>query len=215
MRTRLWMAFIFFVLPASIWARVFEIDKDHTNVGFKVRHILANVNGKFKEFSGICETDEKGALIKVEARVKADSIDTNNKNRDEHLRSDDFFDTKKFPSLSFVSDKFKVKPGTSGKLPGTLTIHGVSKPVEFEIEYFGEAMGPGGGTKLGGSATLTIKRSDYGLTWNKALETGGVLVGDDVTILLDVEGNLKEGVPSPSPTKPKVSANPTSVIKKK
>lgn len=197
----------FVLINCGIEAKTFDLDKDHTSVGFKVRHILTSVQGRFKVFTGSFETDEKGALVKVDATVKAESIDTNNKNRDEHLRSPDFFDTKKFANLSFTSDKFKVKPGSTGKMPGQLTIHGVTLPVEFEVEYLGEAAGPGGSVKAGATATVTIKRKDFGLTWNKALETGGVLVGDDVTIQLDVEGNEKKPVESPAakPAKTKVA----------
>jgi polyisoprenoid-binding protein YceI len=179
----------FLMVSFGVEAKVFDLDKDHTSVGFKVRHLLTNVQGSFRDFSGKFETNEKGALVKVEASVKAASIDTNNKKRDEHLRSEDFFDAKKFPELRFVSDPIKIKQGSTGKMPGQLTMHGVTKPVEFEVEYLGETAGPGGGVKAGATANVKINRKDFGLSWNKTLEAGRLLVGEDVTITLEVEGN--------------------------
>jgi polyisoprenoid-binding protein YceI len=195
--------FLFLAILVSpvISAKTFELDKDHTNVGFKVRHILTPVQGHFKDFKGSFETDDKGNLVKVDATIEAASIDTNKAQREEHLRSEDFFDVKKYPTLTFVSDNFKIKPGSSGKMPGKLTIHGVTKPVEFEVEFLGEAEGPGGFRKAGATATTKINRKDFALTWNKTLETGGLLVGDEVTILLDVEGSQKTEVPKSAPEK--------------
>ncbi|MDB5037246.1 MAG: hypothetical protein JWQ35_774 [Bacteriovoracaceae bacterium] len=187
-------------------AKTFELDKDHTNVGFSIRHILTHVQGHFKDFAGGFETDDKGNLVKIDAMVKAASIDTSNKHRDEHLRSEDFFNAKKFSELKFVSDKVKIKPGSTAKVSGQLTIHGVTKPVDFEVEYLGEAAGPGGHLKAGATGKLRINRKDYGLTWNTTLETGGVLVGDDVDIALDVEGNLKDS--------PKLAEVPAGTAKK-
>jgi polyisoprenoid-binding protein YceI len=178
---------VFFCFVCPLQAKVFELDKDHTSVAFKIRHLLSQVNGQFTDFVGTCETDDKGVMVKVEGVVKAESIDTRNKKRDDHLRSADFFDVTKFADLKFSSDSFKIKPGASGKVNGQLTIHGVTKPVVFEVEYFGEVKDPWGGLRVGASANTKINRKDFGLTWNKALEAGGFLVGDDVTIQLDVE----------------------------
>lgn len=182
-----------FLLHLNLSAKTFELDKDHTSVTFKIRHLLSNLQGRFTDFHGTFETDDKtGALVKVTAFVAAKSINTNNEKRDTHLRSADFFDAEKIPELKFVSDKFTIQKGQKGKMPGQMTIHGVTKPVVWEVEFHGEAKDPWGNDKGAFSATIeTINRKDFGLTWNKALETGGVLVGDEVKIEVDVEGNAK------------------------
>ncbi len=180
------------VLSGSLTAKEFEIDRDHTSIGFRIRHLLTHVSGRFTDFSGKFHTDESGALVGAEAIIKAKSINTDNTKRDNHLRSGDFFEVEKYPDLKFVSESGKIKKGKSGTLSGKLTIHGVTKPVDLDVEWMGEIEGPGV-TKAGASAKLIIDRKDYGLTWSKTLETGGVLVGDKVEIQLDIEGNLKPG----------------------
>jgi polyisoprenoid-binding protein YceI len=178
------------LLSGSASAKSFSLDPAHTGVGFRIRHLLTYVNGHFNKFEGRFETDDKtGALKYAEAKVSVDSIDTSNSKRDEHLRSPDFFDATKIPAMTFASDKFSVKKGGVGRMPGKLTIHGVTKPVVFNIEYFGETKGPDGKMTAGATGTAKINRKDFGLTWSKTLETGGVLVGDDVVIQLEIAGN--------------------------
>lgn len=198
-----WMGFLFLAAVTSLEAGTFELDQAHTTMGFRVRHLLTYVSGRFSGFSGSFETDKSGNLIKAEAIIQAKTINTDNQKRDDHLRSPDFFDVSRFPEIKFVSQAFSIKKGASGKMPGTLTLHGVSKPVSFDVEWFGDVAGPGGVVKAGASARLKINRKDYGLNWSKTLETGGVLVGDEVEIVLDIEGNLKSDGTSDSVQKTK------------
>jgi polyisoprenoid-binding protein YceI len=182
-------------LPAVAGATTYKVDPAHTNVTFLVRHLFTNVEGRFKTFDGTIVFDpaapEKTA---VKGTIDVASIDTNVTKRDEHLRSPDFFDVAKFPKITFestsVSDVDKAK--NTGKLHGNLTIHGVTKPVVLDAQFLGAATDPWGTKKGGFSATTTIDRKDFGLNWNKALETGGVLVGDEVTVRLNVEGDVQE-----------------------
>ena len=190
-------SFLIFVLGASfaLQAKTFEIDKAHTSINFKIRHLLSYVSGRFKDFKGSFQVDPKtGDLTSVEGTITAASIDTDNVDRDKHLRSPDFFnaDADGFRELKFTSEKVAIKKGTTGKLPGKMTIHGVTKPVVFEVEYAGEAKDPWGNEKSAFTAKIDkLNRKDFGLNWNKALEAGGVLVGDEVNIEMNVEGNLK------------------------
>ena len=127
------------------------------------------------------------------ATVEASSINTNNEKRDKHLRSDDFFDVEKHPMASFESTSGVTEmKGNSGKLAGNLTIHGVTKPVVFDVTFRGQGNDPWGNVRAGFSANLNINRKDYGLNWNEVLETGGLLVGEEVEIRIDVEGILGE-----------------------
>ncbi|MBI3543102.1 MAG: YceI family protein [Deltaproteobacteria bacterium] len=171
----------------------FEVDPGHSRVGFKVRHLVSKTSGEFRDFGGrLVFDDKKPDGGKVDFTIKAASINTNEPKRDEHLKSPDFFDVKKFPTLSFTSKK--LVPGSEGKykLEGDLTIHGVTKPVTFDVDYHGVQKDPWGGTRAGFTATTKVNRRDYGLTWNKALETGGLLVGEDVEIELEIEALQKK-----------------------
>lgn len=177
-------------LPALALATTWNIDPDHTNIGFKVRHLMvSNVTGNFDKHTGTVEiNDQDITKSKVAITIDTNSINTNVKKRDDDLRSANFFDVAKYPTMTFVSKKI-VKAG-KGKLnvTGDLTIHGVTKEVVLDVEGpSGESKDPWGNIRRGASATTKINRKDFGLTWNKALETGGVVVGDEVTITLEVE----------------------------
>jgi polyisoprenoid-binding protein YceI len=167
----------------------YDIDGSHSRVGFSVRHMMVStVRGEFKKFTGTAFIDEKNppaSKISLEADVA--SIDTSEPKRDAHLKSPDFFDAAKFPKLAFASTS--VARSTTGySVKGDLTIHGVTKPVTLDVEALSPEMkDPWGGLRRGTHARAKIDRKDFGLTWNKALETGGAVVGDDVTIDLDVE----------------------------
>lgn len=170
-------------------AASYKIDESHSTVMFKVRHLLGKVSGRFDKFEGTFEYDPANlATLKTKAEIQAASINTNVAKRDEHLRSADFFDTAKYPTLSFVSTKVTDIKGSKAKLQGKLTIHGVTKPVTLDIESLGAAKDPWGNERAALSASTMINRTDYGLTWNQALETGGVLVGEEVEITLEIEG---------------------------
>jgi len=165
-----------------------KIDPAHTHVEFAVKHMMiSTVKGRFSEVSGEILLDE-GTLpnSKVNIEVNVASIDTREAQRDTHLRSADFFDAEKFPKMVFRATAIE-GPLDEFKLTGDLTIHGVTRPVTLAVTHEGRGKDPWGGQRIGFSATGKIKRSDFGLTWNAALETGGFLVGDDVKISLDVE----------------------------
>lgn len=177
----------------NISAAEMQVDADHSGVGFEIKHMMiATVNGSFREFEGTVDADDKtGALSKVNFTVKTSSIDTANKKRDEHLRGEDFFDTEKFPEAKFVSKSVKGS-GKKFKVTGDLTLHGVTKEVALDVLSLGKNKDPWGNQKYGYQATATIKRKDFGLGWNKALESGGVLVGEDVKLKVDVEAAPKK-----------------------
>jgi polyisoprenoid-binding protein YceI len=165
------------------------IDPSHSEIGFKVKHLMiTNVKGFFKAYSGEVETagdDLNNASIKFSAQTA--SVDTASEQRDAHLRSADFFDADNHPSMDFVSTSVTKKSGDEYALKGNLTIRGVTKPVEFNVEFNGIAKDPWGNTKSGATLSGTINRKDFGLNWNAALEAGGVLVSEEVKIHADVQ----------------------------
>lgn len=171
----------------SLQAGDYKLDSSHSSVGFKVKHLaIANVAGNFKEYTAKFGYDEKtNALTSLDVTIKAASISTNDSDRDSHLKKGDFFDVDKYPEITFKVDKADVKKGAVSKVKGDLTIKGVTKPVVLNVKYLGSAKDPWGNTKLAFEAETKIKRSDFGLTWNKTLETGGVLVGEEVTIQIE------------------------------
>ena len=167
-----------------------NIDPAHTVAEFKVKHMMiANVKGQFSKVSGVLTLDEsKLADSHVEATIEAASIETRDAQRDGHLKSADFFHVEKFPTLYFKSTKIGVVRDGEVSVEGDLTIRGVTRKVSFQVEGpTPPAKDPWGNTRVAISASTKINRKDFGLTWNAALETGGILVGDDVTITLDVE----------------------------
>ena len=172
----------------------YEIDAAHSSVAFKIRHMMVSkTTGKFEKFSANFSM-EKGRLdsLKGEAKIDVNSINTGDSKRDDHLRGADFFDVKKFPEMTFKSKKVSGVNGSKAKLEGDLTLHGVTKPVVLALEFNGEGTDPWGNHKAGFSATTKLKRKDFGLVWNKTLETGGLLIGDDVEISLDIEAAAKK-----------------------
>ncbi len=179
---------------AAAHAANWKVDRAHTTVGFSVSHIFTSVQGRFDRFDGTIVFDpEKPESAVVRATVEAASINTNNTKRDKHLQSDDFFDVKNHPILSFESTcGVSEMKENRGKLAGNLTIHGVTKPVVFDVTFRGQGKDPWGNVRAGFAASLSINRKDYGLNWNEVLETGGLLVGEEVEIRIDVEGILGE-----------------------
>lgn len=179
-----------FVLPNVARASNWEIDSSHSTAQFSVRHLMvANVRGEFSNVTGKLELDEKDIRKStVEATIDAASITTRDAKRDAHLKSADFFDTAKYPTLTFRSKK--VEKASAGKLRviGDLTLHGVTREVTLAVEGPTAAVkDPWGNVKAGASASTRINRKDFGLTWNAALETGGVVVGEEVAITIDLE----------------------------
>jgi polyisoprenoid-binding protein YceI len=167
-----------------------NIDPVHSTAQFKVRHLMiSNVKGEFTNLSGKLELDMANITnSRVEASIDAATINTREADRDAHLKSADFFDVEKFPKLTFKSDRISKESDGDLTVEGDLTIHGVTRNVVFEVEGpSSEAKDPWGNTRIGLSATTKINRKDFGLNWNAALEAGGVLVGEEVKITLDVE----------------------------
>jgi len=166
------------------------LDPGHSELGFKVKHLMVtNVSGSFKNFSVTAETtDDDFANAVVDFSADATSITTNNEQRDEHLKSADFFDTTNFPTLNFKATKFE-QSGDDGEyeLTGNFTMKGVTKPVKLKVEFGGIVKDPWGNTKAGFTVTGKINRKDFGLNWNAALETGGVMVSEDVRINSEIQ----------------------------
>jgi polyisoprenoid-binding protein YceI len=165
------------------------IDPAHSSAEFKVKHMMiSNVKGSFSGLSGVLtEHASDSTLSSVEASIPLATISTGDPQRDGHLKSAEFFDAEKYPTLNFKSIKV-VRQGDAYEVTGDLTIHGVTKPVTFAVDGpSAPGKDPWGNTRIGLSATTKINRKDFGLAWNAALETGGVLVGDEIAITLDVE----------------------------
>jgi len=165
------------------------IDTAHTKIQFKVKHLMiSNVMGSFKEFEGKASMIENDfTTTKVDVTIKTASIDTEAPDRDAHLKSPDFFDAEKYPEIIFKGSGMTLKDEDNYELKGNLTIKNVTKPITLSVEYGGLMNDPWGNKKAGFSVTGEINRKDWGMEWNAALEAGGVLVGEKVKILCDVE----------------------------
>jgi polyisoprenoid-binding protein YceI len=184
----------------------YKIDPSHSAVTFKVKHlVISTVPGKFNEFEGGFKFDEKtGAVEDVNFKIKAASIDTSEPKRDEHLRSKDFFEVDKYPTIEFKSTKIEKSGKKPTRVHGDLTMHGVTKNIPLKVKYNGTIKDPWGNQKLGFEATTTLNREDFGLKWNKALETGGVVVGKEVEITILAEATAEAAKPGTTPeAKPK------------
>ena len=164
------------------------IDPTHSEVGFKVKHMMfTNVSGQFDTYDATITTEDFDfTTSKIEFSADIDSINTGNSDRDNHLKSADFFDAEKNPKLTFVSSSL-VKKGDDYELTGELTVNGITKTVKLETEVSGLLKDPWGNTKVGLNATGKINRTDFGLTWNSALETGGVLVSEEVKLNIELQ----------------------------
>ena len=173
------------VIPQSSWA----FDQAHSSVNLMVRHmVVSKVRGRFTKWNGTLVMDEMNpAGGAVEVAIEAESIDTGVEQRDGHLKSPDFFDVAKYPTLTFRSTKVEAAGAGALRVTGDLTMHGVTRPVVLDVEYSGSAKDPWGGVRAGFSARATIDRKDFGLTYNQLLETGGVLVGETVEIAIEAE----------------------------
>ncbi|BDV30226.1 YceI family protein [Microbacterium terricola] len=167
------------------------LDPAHSEVAFSVRHMMiSKVRGAFGVKSGTIVAPENPLEVRIEASAETASVDTKDEGRDTHLRSADFFDAETHPTIDFVSQGVRVEDGDF-LVDGDLTIRGVTKPVTFEVEFGGFGTDPWGNYKAGATAKTVVNREEFGLVWNAALETGGVLVGKDVTITLDLQGALQ------------------------
>jgi len=170
-------------------ADVYKVDKTHSDVDYKVRHLVSNVTGKFTDFDGTVNMQPgKPGASSVEFTINAGSNDTGVADRDKHMRTADFFDVEKFPTIAFKSTAIApTKKKDVFNVTGNLTIRGVTKRVTIPVTFLGAAKDPWGNEKAGFTLTTTINRKDYGVNWNKALDNGGFLVGDDVEVTINLE----------------------------
>ncbi len=177
-------------LASPSLAETWKIDSAHSSAAFSVKHMMiSNVKGGFSKVSGTVTYDPKEPKAsKVEATIEVATVDTREPKRDEHLRSADFFDVAKYPTITFKSTKVLSASKDKLKVEGDLTIHGVTKPVTLEVEGPSSPIkDPKGNEKVGASATATINRKDFGIIWNKAMDNGGVMLGEEVPVSIDVE----------------------------
>jgi len=166
----------------------YTVDQAHSDVSFKVRHLVSKTTGQFTEFDGVITADfEKLNASSVEFNIKAASINTQNEDRDKHLRSEDFFDVETYPQITFVSSKITKSGATTFAVTGTLTMHGVSKTVTLPVTFLGEVAGPQGGNVAGWEIETTLDRKDFGIVWNRALDAGGMILGDEIEITINLE----------------------------
>jgi polyisoprenoid-binding protein YceI len=181
-------ALLLLPLPAAAAPVVYKVDADHSGVSFSIRHFVSNVSGRFRDFDGVIRYDaEKPEASSVALTVRAASIDTTNNDRDEHLRSKDFFEVAKFPTLSFTSTQVIAKDAKTLEVTGSLTMHGVTRQITFPVQLLGTMKAPQG-EKAGFAASFTVNRKEYGINWNNLLDSGPVL-GDEVRITIEIEGN--------------------------
>jgi polyisoprenoid-binding protein YceI len=177
-------------LPVGVQAEMarWDIDPDHSLIEFRVAHmVISKTSGRFTDYRGFVDMDADTKTFKaIEATIKADSINTNHEKRDGHLRNADFLDTKQFPTITYQM-KTAQKDGETYKVVGNLTLHGVTKEVPLTGTLNGITKDPWGNTRAGFTADGTLKRKDFSMVWNKALDTGGLVVGDEVQIHLDIE----------------------------
>lgn len=199
MRHILAVAVLILSSSAALRAETYDIDASHSQVGFRIKHLVGKVPGRFTKFSGTIDfTPGKPETWKVDAKIDPASINTDHEKRDGHLRAPDFFDTAKYPEMSFKSTKVTAVKGETAKLHGDLTMHGVTKPVVLDLELGGTTKDPWGNQKAGFSATGKVNRKDFGIVWNKTLDTGSLMLGEEVEVSIDVEAQVAK----PSEKKP-------------
>jgi len=188
--TTILVALAALVAPSLAPAATWQIDPAHSSVQFSIRHMMiSNVRGEFKTFTATATGDPlKPTEASLEATIDVSSIDTGNEKRDAHLKNPDFFDVEKFPTITFESTKIERAGDTGLKVTGNLTLHGVTKEVVLDVEGPVTVKDPQGNLKAGAHATTKINRQDFGITWSKTLDDGGLMLGDEVTITIDVEG---------------------------
>jgi polyisoprenoid-binding protein YceI len=186
-------ATLFLAMPL-LAADTYNIDKVHSAAEFKIRHMVSQVGGKFDDFGGTVNFDKANpAASSVEFTIQTASIDTGTPDRDKHLRSADFFDVEKYPTLTFKSTK--ITPGSSKdtyNVTGNLTMHGVTKTVTLPVTFLGFVKDPWGNERAGFELETTLNRKDYGIVWNQALDAGGYLLGEDVKIAVNLEAVKKK-----------------------
>ena len=177
-------------LDATKAAQTYAIDKMHSEVAFQVRHLLTKVRGRFTEFAGTVVFDQEHPdQSSASLTIEASSVDTGTADRDTHLRSDDFFAVATHPTLTFASSRVVKTGDDTYDVAGLLTIRGVAREITLPVTYLGTAKDPWGNVRAGFETSITLNRKDFGLTWNKPLDKGGLLVGEEVTISIKLEVN--------------------------
>lgn len=184
------------VIAAPAAAATYSIDGSHSAVGFRIKHLVGKVSGRFEKFEGTFDhTPGKAQDWKANAVIEAASINTANAKRDDHLRNEDFFDVAKCPKIEFTSKKATLGKNGKGKLEGDLTMHCVTKPVTLDLEITGPTDDPWGNKRVGVTATGKLNRREFGIVYNKTLDKGGLMLGEDVMLELEIEGIAKTGEP--------------------
>lgn len=199
------LSFLVAASPALAAVETLNIDASHTNVGFSIRHFFTPVKGEFKGVKGTIALDQADLnRSKVEVTIPTESINTNHEKRDGHLKSEDFFDAEKNPTITFVSKTISLDPKTKkGTMTGDLTMRGVTKPITLNVEMLGIMSAGPTGSVAGFTATGTLNRKDYGISWNRTLDQGGTMLADDVNLLIDVEAKTPQ---PPKPAEPAAAA---------
>lgn len=198
MKSRTFAVLLGLALAASpaLAADAYTVDKDHSQASFQVRHLLSKTAGRFNEFAGTIVLDEQHLEAStVEFRIHAASVDTDNEKRDQHLRTADFFDVANHPDITFKSEKIRKVAKGRYEVTGKFSMRGVEKRLTLPVSYLGVVKDPWGGKRAGFSTTATLNRKDFGMVWNKALDTGGYVLGDEVYVTVEIEA-LKESAAS-------------------
>jgi polyisoprenoid-binding protein YceI len=199
MKTPLVLAFTL-AASAAFSQDVYNVDRNHTEVGFRVRHFVSKVAGRFDDFSGtITIVPGTPSASSVEFAIKAASINTANTGRDTHLKSADFFDVEKFPEITFKSTKVAPVDADTFNVTGIFTMHGTAKEITIPVDFGGTVTDARGTEKAGFSLTTKINRKDYGIVWNQTLDSGGMVLGDEVEITVNIEANKRKPAPADAP----------------
>lgn len=179
--------------PFASHGAAYTIDAGHSTVEFSIKHLLSLVKGRFNTFEGTFNFDDaKNTASNLSIKIKTTSIDTNNAKRDEHLRGSDFFEVEKYPEIKFTSNKVESIAKNKFRVQGILTINGTAKPIVLSVEYLGSLKDPWGNTKAAFTAETTINRKEFGIEYNKVLDSGGLLLGDEVSISINVEATKEQ-----------------------
>ena len=188
---------------SSLTADTWTVDKGHSDASFQIRHMMSRVRGQFNDYAGTIVADPaKPEAATVEFTLKTASIDTASEGRDKDLRSANFFDVEKFPEITFKSTRLASTGKDKYDVTGTLSMHGVSKEVTIPVQFLGFGKDPMGNEKAGFSTDFILNRKDYGIVWNKTLDTGGALLGDEVSVSINLEAaKKKEPAPAAATTK--------------
>lgn len=186
------LALLLVTAPATA-DEVFTIDRAHSEISFRIRHMMSRVQGSFGDYEGTINLSrEQPERSSVEFRIKAASIDTNNERRDNHLRSDDFFDVEQHPEIVFKSTRIVPKGENAFEVHGDFTMRGVTKAIVVPVTFLGEMKDARGRTKAGWEASATLDRKDFGIVWNQTLDTGGFVLGDEVEVSINLQAAKQE-----------------------